>query len=1254
LIAFHGLKSQGSGLTFPSRFVKAISFPRPRIGFPAASVAAAWLAFAPVATSQALRVDEIVPEGGTVSLRVRSDPGHYYLLDRFDLAQGNAGPAIDIATGVEGSGNVRDANPPGVRGFYRVRGIPIETPGDEDGDLMDDVFELDSGLNALDPADAAQSVVLDGQSTSRVDAYLNNYEIGRGMHDVTGVAFGGSMMGYADGEQKTTGIHDRQWARAFIVRDRMPPYRRVVHVAVENGQIFESISQAVHDKIRADPELSPYYSYENIVLNATHTHGGGGGHSHFALYHASIGGYSWRTFDALVHGCYMAIKKAHRDLKPGSIKRNRGHLLDANENRAAMAFLQNVELTSPGKLANPFDLGEVQPPDNSYFVNNRDTEMFTLRFEHQGIGPVGMCNWFAVHGVSVSKENTLLTGDNKGYAAQLFEKERGTIYPGFPGYNSEVSTFVAAFATSNPGDMTSNRRTLETPWPAHGVEDYERARRIGERQLQKARKLFNGEEGSLAKVSGPVDYRHAYVDFNSIAVDPAKIYPYNLPDVGFPGSTDSPPWQTGVGALGVEFARGTLDGEALPQVVVSLLISLGGEPILDSAQYPKDILLTTASTDKGGLTPHWLPISILRIGDVAILSVPAEFTVMAGWRLRKTVERAFAEEGQRVRAILSGLSNSYSGYVTTYEEYLYEELILGVPNQIYEAASTHFGAFTLAAYQTKFAELARSMATGNKLPAPPEFVQVPAYARPDHPIVNPLDMIPFLDSGPPPRTSAATFHETAGCPVGQFHDIFTGDCWSCPAGYERTVIPIVPITAADACVRPAFSTFSFATQHAAAGCPIGQFYDLSTGDCWSCPSGYNRTIFAITGSSACEKPAYSVFTSAQSTTATGGSDCPSGYVYDFILGFCYKCPTGYNKNIFNSWNSSNACERSELQTTGANVTSGSGIFGTDCPSGYVFDFGLGMCYRCPSGYNKTILQPWNSGSACERTVLLTSSASSVSATGGTTCPSGYVYDFILARCYRCPSGYNKYVFQPWNSAQACEAVIPAAFSSATRHGDGGCPVGQFLDIGFGTCWSCPSGYVRTVSAVNTATACEKVNPAVYAPATKHGKFACEARNPSWFLDIGLNQCWSCPAGYVRTLDPVTAGTACSRPRVFGETHEEPSASYAKGGTVRATFWAGHPGNTFGLFVDDLTNAIETFFEIQRFQDNQWRTVRTDANWDTTFTWEPFQGSGLSTVLWKIPADADSGTYRILYHGYNGDFAGVTRYIGASASFQIQN
>lgn len=1134
--------------------------------------------------AQPLEIKKIELGAGDVSINVNSVRDLYYVLDRLDLQTGNPGSALDVKLGDPGISRLVDANPPSTFSFYRARGFSSENPGDLDGDGIDDVYELtQSGLNPLNPADAAAGISFDGGTATELEAYQNNYEIGRGMHDVTGLAAGGGMQGYAEGEQKSTGIHDRQWARAFIVRDRRPPHRRVVYVVVDNGQLTQSITQGVHDKIKDDPELNTFYSYENIVLSATHTHGAAGGHSHFAILHATIGGYSWRTYDALVHGTYMAIKKAHRDLKPGSIKRNRGDLLNANENRAPNAITQNVEFTHP-QLVNPFA------------TDNRDVEMMLFRFEQKNVGPVAMFNWFPVHGVSVSKENTLLTGDNKGNAAYLFEKAKAAIYPGMPGYDSDTSTFVAGFANSNPGDLTANRRTLEAPWPAHGVNDYGRATTIGGRQDAKAMELFEGSTGQLSKVAGSIDYRHLYVDFSAVNVNPPALYPYNVAGVGFPAfaTQAAQPWRTCHGGYGVEFGKGTLDGEGLlGDAVASLLILYPNidvfDPELVACQVPKDMLIRTTGPD-GGLGPNWLPISILKVGDVVILAVPAEFTVMAGSRLRKTVENVFAAHGVRVRAVLSGLSNSYAGYVTTYEEYYYEQLILGVPNQGYEAASTQFGPFTLAAYQTKFAEMAESMASGASPPAAPITVQMPAQVRPDVPFVNPLDKIPFLDGEPPAAIVAATYHEPAGCPTGQFNDLLTGDCWSCPTGYNRTVFAV---TASNACEKPAFSQFSSATQHAPAGCAAGQFFDLGTGDCWSCPTGYNRTIFAVTAANACERPAYSDFSGAQSQAVS--PICPAGYVHDLILNGCYRCPAGYNKNVLVAWNAPNACSK--------------GVFDPAVPA------------------QSTPVTP--------------------------PCPAGYEQDLFLNACYRCPSGFNKVIFNPWNSAQACERVNAAVFASATNRGDGGCPVGQFLDIGLGTCWSCPSGYNRTIFAVTGNTACEKVNPAVFAFATQHGKFACDARNPYWFLDIGLNQCWSCPPGAIRNLNPVNGGAACNLPRVFGEVLSGPNAGYPRTATAEVSFWAGHPGNVFGTFDDDLTNTVDTFFRVQRNIGGTWVTVKTDADWDTTFEWREEQFSGAATIKWVIPADAATGTYRILHKGYSGNILGtLTPYQGTSPEFQV--
>ena len=60
--------------------------------------------------------------------------------------------------------------------------------------------------------------------------------------------------------------------------------------------------------------------------------------------------------------------------------------------------------------------------------------------------------------------------------------------------------------------------------------------------------------------------------------------------------------------------------------------------------------------------------------------------------------------------MIAGLSNSYSHYITTYEEY---------QEQRYEGASTMYGPHTLAAYQQSFYEISTKLAQGEPIPSGP-------------------------------------------------------------------------------------------------------------------------------------------------------------------------------------------------------------------------------------------------------------------------------------------------------------------------------------------------------------------------------------------------------------------------------------------------------------------------------------------------------------------------------------------------------
>src|SRR5687768_3832372 len=102
--------------------------------------------------------------------------------------------------------------------------------------------------------------------------------------------------------------------------------------------------------------------------------------------------------------------------------------------------------------------------------------------------------------------------------------------------------------------------------------------------------------------------------------------------------------------------------------------------------------------------PYIVEIQILRAGQFIILAVPGELTTMAGRRLVAAVRDVIEDSwGPEVHIVIAGLSNTYSSYVTTWEEYQVQR---------YEGGFTLFGPHTLDAYIQEFRSLASAMVDG--------------------------------------------------------------------------------------------------------------------------------------------------------------------------------------------------------------------------------------------------------------------------------------------------------------------------------------------------------------------------------------------------------------------------------------------------------------------------------------------------------------------------------------------------------------
>lgn len=487
------------------------------------------------------------------------------------------------------------------------------------------------------------------------------YRVGRGVADVTGPAAENGMMGYSMPQQQTAGIHLRTLARAFVVDDGA---NRAVFVTAELGALFQSVHQEVLRRL--NETHGGLYTEQNVLLNATHTHAACGGDSHYAAYDLATLGFQEQAFNAVVDGITEAIGKAHDDLRPGALALGRAELTDASVNRSRSAF----------------ELNPAQ--DTQHFPQAVDPAVTVLRFT-QGGRDVGAITWFATHGTSMTNENHLISSDNKGYAAFAWEHRD--------------AEFVACFAQTNAADMSPNLNLEPGSGPTD--DEFDNTRIIGERQFHAALEAFGSAREPM---SGPVDSLLCYVDLSEVTVD-GRFTP------------DGRTHRTCTAAIGMSMLAGsTEDGPGIPigeGIRNPLLDWLGGAdvpipPELADEQAPKPVAVPFGAMRPHPWCPEVLPLQLMRIGELYLVAGPAEFTIVAGLRIRRSVA---AELGVPLENVLvQGYANAYSQYVTTPEEY---------DSQQYEGASTLFGRYTLPAYQQEFTRLASAMRAGERVPLGP-------------------------------------------------------------------------------------------------------------------------------------------------------------------------------------------------------------------------------------------------------------------------------------------------------------------------------------------------------------------------------------------------------------------------------------------------------------------------------------------------------------------------------------------------------
>jgi neutral ceramidase len=516
----------------------------------------------------------------------------------------------------------------------------------------------------------------------------SNYCVGTGIHEVTDPAIGLPMQGFADSSQKTEGVESALFSRAFIVEDQQTG-KRVVIVSADLWAATNVVKQGVVERLQQ--QFGMLYTSDNVLISGTHTHSAPGGYAGYHLYDLIGGGFDNHTFECVVSGMVISIQKAHINLAPGKIYVNKGDIEDCGRNRSLAAYLNNPESER-----------------DKYPNRDTDTEMLLLKFTRLDSSgterPIGALTWFAIHPTDRGQQNRLVCGDSKGYASTLFETSM-KMDPSVP------DTFVAAFANTSAGDVSGNVEFGSIP---NGIDDIEHMQKHGRQQHEKARQLFNSASEELR---GNVDFRHTHVDLSSVVIENgggARTWPAALGLSFAAGSTEDSAAYVFPG-IPTGLQEGIREGdvgvtERLTQVLATLAgglmqgiptaLAYGNDVI--NGHLPKPILFAAGASE--GVAPKVLPFQLLQIGQLVLTGVPAEFTTMAGRRLRETVMTELGSMGVRHLGI-AGYANDYSQYVTTKEEY---------DMQHYEGASNLFGPHTLQAYQQEFRKLAIAIKTGNQ------------------------------------------------------------------------------------------------------------------------------------------------------------------------------------------------------------------------------------------------------------------------------------------------------------------------------------------------------------------------------------------------------------------------------------------------------------------------------------------------------------------------------------------------------------
>ncbi len=506
--------------------------------------------------------------------------------------------------------------------------------------------------------------------------------VGIGAADIT-PPVGLSLFGHGPESRVAIGTQLRLRCRAFVIAGAKAADGKSEAVALVPCDLSapslllqREIAQRAQEKIAKADNLTPEQRLrlgaERVVLMATHTHMAPGHYfgveNYVGPFSSRLPGFDPKVLDFIADRVSDAIVEACRDLQPARIGWSVAPVTRTlTRNRSLTPFLRNKSL--PDWLVQRAHQLPDHPAEAAV-----DPTLAVLRVDRLGADggaiPAGVFAIFGMHPTALPNTNTFYSGDVFGYATRAVE----SLLDAQP--SATRQHVLVGIANGIEGDAM----------PARATTGLREARRLGDAlagEIFEAWKKIDGfDTGATVRVA----YRE--LALSDAQVGDAGEKPgrklCHRPELGTPaggGASDHPTM--------LRFFP-----QYNPGVRASQLRECQGDKL--------PIQMPTGEAQAGIHFPGIAPVSVITVGNHALVTMPAEVTTVTGSRVHDEVVAELSAKPEEVSVV--GLTNEYLQYVATADEY---------PLQHYEGASTLYGPASAEFLREQAGCLARWLAKGS-------------------------------------------------------------------------------------------------------------------------------------------------------------------------------------------------------------------------------------------------------------------------------------------------------------------------------------------------------------------------------------------------------------------------------------------------------------------------------------------------------------------------------------------------------------